>query len=66
MTAVVPHAGTWIEMILVMITRKCSQSFPTRERGLKFVEKSGELAEGLSFPTRERGLKSRIDASNGF
>ena len=35
---VVPHAGTWIE-ILIMRYASCGSmlSFPTRERGLKFL-----------------------------
>ena len=36
---VVPHAGTWIEILLSEYTYIHTQSFPTRERGLKsFME----------------------------
>ena len=34
--AVVPHAGTWIEMGLQTRKGPGCLSFPTRERGLKF------------------------------
>ena len=34
-TSVVPHAGTWIEIIWRIISRFLHGSFPTRERGLK-------------------------------
>ena len=32
---VVPHAGTWIEIVDVLATYRDTMSFPTRERGLK-------------------------------
>ena len=34
---VVPHAGTWIEICIRYRGRKVATSFPTRERGLKFI-----------------------------
>ena len=33
--AVVPHEGTWIEIHEEGISSGASESFPTRERGLK-------------------------------
>ena len=39
---VVPHAGTWIEMLTTSCPVLTSSSFPTRERGLKFA--SGWIA----------------------
>ena len=33
---VVPHAGTWIEINLKLFISGVTESFPTRERGLKF------------------------------
>ncbi len=56
--AVVPHAGTWIEMVLIRIKTTVFMSFPTRERGLKSAQNPCTTLYPLSFPTRERGLKS--------
>ena len=45
---VVPHAGTWIE--IVRITRGNildTESFPTRERGLKLNVIHDKVSEGL-------------------
>ena len=58
--SVVPHAGTWIEIACSNGDRESLRSFPTRERGLKFLFElyCFSLATS-SFPTRERGLKSR-------
>ena len=39
-TLVVPLAGTWIEIHLVSLKNKGFASFPSRERGLKCLEKS--------------------------
>ena len=36
-TRVVPHAGTWIEIIVLLAPLSGLQSFPTRERGLKWL-----------------------------
>ena len=55
---VVPHEGTWIEMVFA--TAKgflWKTSFPTRERGLKYCITVKKGKEHASFPTRERGLK---------
>ena len=35
--AVVPHAGTWIEICVQILTGSVTVSFPTRERGLKWL-----------------------------
>ena len=35
---VVPHAGTWIEMSTTIRDARATESFPTRERGLKFIQ----------------------------
>ena len=35
--AVVPHAGTWIEIFIFFFCHNQFLSFPTRERGLKSV-----------------------------
>ena len=53
---VVPHAGTWIEIEQLLISR-LSWSFPTRERGLKCQTEYNNISLCVSFPTRERGLK---------
>ena len=55
--AVVPHAGTWIEINKIVVRKWNLQSFPTRERGLKCTYRQQLLPMVLSFPTRERGLK---------
>ena len=34
---VVPHAGTWIEIATCCIEPDLTWSFPTRERGLKYL-----------------------------
>ncbi len=36
-TAVVPHAGTWIEIYIAEKQSLIEKSFPTRERGLKWL-----------------------------
>ena len=36
---VVPHAGTWIEIHLLIVFVGIISSFPTRERGLKLLPK---------------------------
>ena len=42
---VVPHAGTWIEILVHMTASDAhSMSFPTRERGLKFVKQCTHLS----------------------
>ena len=33
---VVPHAGTWIEIVKDLSHVGIAESFPTRERGLKY------------------------------
>ena len=33
--SVVPHEGTWIEMVMTGDNEFAKKSFPTRERGLK-------------------------------
>ena len=37
MDIVVPHAGTWIEIANSAILQLVMLSFPTRERGLKYI-----------------------------
>ena len=54
---VVPHAGTWIEIVWIPGIRSRNLSFPTRERGLKCKSYRGGWCYLVSFPTRERGLK---------
>ena len=54
---VVPHEGTWIEIDGIRSFGFRYTSFPTRERGLKWLN-NGKILDGdKSFPTRERGLK---------
>ena len=55
---VVPHAGTWIEIIYAGLYLRDLWSFPTRERGLKCCSCHCWKYRNVSFPTRERGLKS--------
>ena len=58
MFAVVPFAGTWIEIFGNSLHATTFKSFPSRERGLKF-DNSGKIRILItSFPSRERGLKS--------
>ena len=57
---VVPHAGTWIEIITVALLICFSLSFPTRERGLKSYHSLLTEYQFPSFPTRERGLKYQL------
>ena len=63
---VVPHAGTWIEIMFVALMTSANSSFPTRERGLKYVEHQEVMMSELSFPTRERGLKSYEESNKGI
>ena len=56
--AVVPFAGTWIEIIRTAGARSFHvSSFPSRERGLKYQGERVMTAQEKSFPSRERGLK---------
>ena len=55
--AVVPFAGTWIEINSYQYARVSYWSFPSRERGLKSFIKKPPFKKKLSFPSRERGLK---------
>ena len=48
--SVVPHAGTWIEIVVLGQYSKIIQSFPTRERGLKFTKKLAGLFETMVVP----------------
>ena len=54
---VAPHAGAWIETLLVMPRGRGDMSLPTRERGLKLPRRDGLYCFAPSLPTRERGLK---------
>ena len=55
---VVPHAGTWIEIGQESQGLPYEeQSFPMRERGLKFINTINSSFACSSFPMRERGLK---------
>ena len=48
---VVPHAGTWIEIHDNRIVKvEESASFPTRERGLKFMRQIGAVEVGRRSP----------------
>ena len=37
--SVAPFAGAWIEIVTLHIPLPCELSLPSRERGLKFVDK---------------------------
>ena len=55
---VAPHAGAWIEMMLADIQPlPASAVAPTRERGLKCMQRRYPAHLSGSLPTRERGLK---------
>ena len=55
---VAPYTGAWIEISGIFLrTSALSRSLPTRERGLKFIQLSGQSLNSESLPTRERGLK---------
>ena len=67
--SVVPHAGTWIEIILKFSKRESKKSFPTRERGLKYhciimiqqssvVPHAGTWIEILTYDTIARRFQS--------
>ena len=55
--SVVPHEGTWIEINITFPLLSLTMSFPTRERGLKYMVEGQLVDLNGSFPTRERGLK---------
>ena len=48
--AVVPHAGTWIEIDLEHLTLLTVASFPTRERGLKYLCRLHQNTQFLVVP----------------
>ena len=54
---VVPLAGTWIEIRMARTRHKKKESFPSRERGLKWSLQNPVMIGYMSFPSRERGLK---------
>ena len=64
--AVVPHEGTWIEILKAFEVSGRVKSFPTRERGLKLPCICDPAGAPQSFPTRERGLKSPESITNCF
>ena len=42
---------------LLNLKKQCQGSLPSRERGLKFVNRDRVVIPKLSLPSRERGLK---------
>ena len=48
--AVVPHAGTWIEICILSNLVEVVTSFPTRERGLKFMAVLADQDPGKVVP----------------
>ena len=54
---VAPHAGAWIETLIILSMQFKEGSLPTRERGLKLFFADSHLVHRWSLPTRERGLK---------
>ena len=63
MAYVVPHAGTWIEIYVQCKCNNIFASFPTRERGLKYIHINMLFNSTPSFPTRERGLKCQCSGT---
>ena len=59
--AVVPHAGTWIEILLLLSTSQFFQVVPHAGTWIEMIVQLRWELETLSFPTRERGLKYRKD-----
>ena len=51
--SVVPHAGTWIEILPTLNKAVPRKSFPTRERGLKFLV--GHIVAGWSIVVPHAG-----------
>ena len=56
-SGVVPLVGTWIEIFVGEIGTKVFKSFPSWERGLKFLQHTKMETLQTSFPSWERGLK---------
>ena len=52
---VVPFVGTWIEMLMTNTEMACPMSFPSWERGLKFVEYYKQL------DAYSRSLRGNVD-----
>ena len=54
---VAPFTGAWIEIKNNGQSYETVLSLPSRERGLKYIEKCLNLLINQSLPSRERGLK---------
>ena len=54
---VVPHEGTWIEMLRKLHTAWQRQVVPHEGTWIEILQKGDVLVIHSSFPTRERGLK---------
>ena len=54
---VVPHAGTWIESVMVSITKPTELVVPHAGTWIERREQLTSWDLKPSFPTRERGLK---------
>ena len=55
--AVVPHAGTWIEITPTTVTRKVNPVVPHAGTWIEISRYFTPFNANGSFPTRERGLK---------
>ena len=57
MEKVVPHAGTWIEIVILSAECKCSTVVPHAGTWIEMPWIYSRSSAQRSFPTRERGLK---------
>ena len=54
---VVPHAGTWIEIVEEYIKAKAEVVVPHAGTWIEITKDREKIEKELSFPTRKRGLK---------
>ena len=64
MSAVVPHEGTWIEIIVTETKKLHSRVVPHEGTWIEILYFDQSKTKLASFPTRERGLKFPFDELN--
>ena len=62
--AVVPHAGTWIEIPLEQKSMYTVKSFPTRERGLKLHKRYVKRTHPVVVPHAGTWIEINIENDN--
>ncbi len=61
LNGVAPHAGAWIETIIISAEKVLVKSHPMRVRGLKLPTAASSVRTLKSHPMRVRGLKQNTN-----